>query len=223
MTVTEAVVFFAGEPAVLERLQPLEDVGLGYVRLGQPVPTLSGGEAQRLKLAGHLADAATAGSRLLIFDEPTTGLHFEDIAQLMRAFDKLLDRGHSLLVIEHNLDVIAGSDWLIEMGPEAGDEGGRIVATGTPAQFTAGRIGHTGQALADYQASISAGLGAGIHGVRDQPRSTPHAGPESIDVRGAREHNLKDVAVSHSARRHDRDDGRVRLGQVHAGLRHPFQ
>jgi excinuclease ABC subunit A len=200
MTVTEAVAFFAAEPAVLERLQPLADVGLGYVRLGQPVPTLSGGEAQRLKLAGHLADASAAqqagGSRLLVFDEPTTGLHFEDIAQLMRAFDKLLDRGHSLLVIEHNLDVIAGSDWLIEMGPEAGEEGGKIVATGTPAQFTAGRIGHTGQALADYQAGISAGPGAGIRGVRDQPRAARPDGPESIDVRGAREHNLKDVAVS---------------------------
>ncbi len=196
MTVTEAVVFFANEPAVLERLQPLADVGLGYVRLGQPVPTLSGGEAQRLKLAGHLADAAAAGARLLIFDEPTTGLHFEDIAQLMRAFDKLLDRGHSLLVIEHNLDVIAGADWLIEMGPEAGEQGGSIVASGTPAQFSAGRIGHTGQALADYQASINGGLGAAIHGVRDQPRVARVAGSQSIDVRGAREHNLKDVAVS---------------------------
>ena len=199
MTVTEAIVFFADSPAVLERLQPLGDVGLGYVRLGQPVPTLSGGEAQRLKLAGHLADSAatqrTGGSRLLIFDEPTTGLHFEDIAQLMRAFDKLLDRGHSLLVIEHNLDVIANADWLIEMGPEAGEDGGKIVATGTPAQFTADKMGHTGAALADYADSIARSMTM----VRDQPpravakRVDP---PHSIDVRGAREHNLKDVAVS---------------------------
>jgi excinuclease ABC subunit A len=188
MTVTEAVGFFAAHAAVLERLQPLADVGLGYVRLGQPVPTLSGGEAQRLKLAGYLADTETAGRQLLIFDEPTTGLHFEDIAALMRALRRLLARGHSLLVIEHNLDVIGAADWLIDMGPEGGDQGGRIVATGTPQQFRAGRIGHTGEALAAYA--------VGLASIADRAGSESRARPEppaTIDVRGAREHNLKNI------------------------------
>ena len=118
-----------------------------------------------------------AAAPLLIFDEPTTGLHFEDIAQLMRAFDKLLDRGHSLLVIEHNLDVIAGSDWLIEMGPEAGEEGGRIVATARPRNSPAGRIGHTGQALADYQAQHRAAL---VADQRCAPASRHRARPRRI-------------------------------------------
>ncbi|HXR52961.1 MAG TPA: excinuclease ABC subunit UvrA, partial [Steroidobacteraceae bacterium] len=180
MTVTEAVGFFAAHPAVLQRLQPLAEVGLGYLRLGQPVPTLSGGEAQRLKLAGYLADTDAAGQQLLIFDEPTTGLHFEDIAALMRAFRQLLARGHSLLVIEHNLDVIGAADWLIELGPEGGDLGGRIVGTGTPADFRKARIGHTGAALAQYVLSASA--------VRDaERRQVPVAPPpRQIEVRGAR-------------------------------------
>ena len=188
MTVTEAVGFFAAQPAVLERLQPLAEVGLGYLRLGQPVPTLSGGEAQRLKLAGYLADTETAGRQLLIFDEPTTGLHFEDIAALMRALRRLLARGHSLLVIEHNLDVIGAADWLIEMGPEGGDQGGRIVATGTPLQFRSARIGHTGEALAAYS--------TGLESIADRAESAARARPEppaTIDVRGAREHNLKNI------------------------------
>ena len=135
-TVTEALVFFARFPRVLARLQPLADVGLDYLRLGQPVPTLSGGEAQRLKLAGYLASAATvqrprssatkkgpgapvtATGKLLLFDEPTTGLHFEDVARLLNAFGLLLEAGHSLLVIEHNLEVIGAADWVIDLGPE---------------------------------------------------------------------------------------------------------
>src|SRR5262252_2531267 len=134
LTVTEALAFFAAAPRVLARLQPLSDVGLDYLRLGQPVPTLSGGEAQRLKLAGYLADASTAGpiGKLLLFDEPTTGLHFEDVARLLRAFQLLLDAGHSLLVIEHNLEVISAADWIIDLGPEGGADGGRIVACGPP-------------------------------------------------------------------------------------------
>ncbi|HWL63067.1 MAG TPA: excinuclease ABC subunit UvrA [Steroidobacteraceae bacterium] len=187
MTVTEALAFFAGEDEVLARLQPLADVGLSYLKLGQPVPTLSGGEAQRLKLAGHLADVAGTTGQLLIFDEPTTGLHFEDIARLMRAFRALTRRGASLLVIEHNLDVIGAADWLIELGPEGGDGGGRIVGSGTPAEFRAGRIGHTGVALASYTLSAEA--------VRDAARQhlAPPEPPRAIEVRGAREHNLKNI------------------------------
>ncbi len=187
MTVSEAVGFFARHPEVLERLAPLHDVGLSYLKLGQPVPTLSGGEAQRLKLAAHLADTSKAAGQLLVFDEPTTGLHFDDIARLMRALKALTARGASLLVIEHNLDVIGAADWLVELGPEGGDGGGRIVGTGTPAQFRARRIGHTGEALAGYTLSAEA--------VRDaaRPHPPPAAPPQAIEVRGAREHNLKNI------------------------------
>jgi len=195
MTVTEAVEYFARQPEVLQRLRPLADVGLGYLRLGQPVPTLSGGEAQRLKLAGYLADTETAGKQLLIFDEPTTGLHFEDIALLMKALRRLVSRGHSLLIIEHNLDVIGAADWLIEMGPEGGDAGGRIVASGTPKQFREARIGHTGEALAAY--------GQGLAAVADRvdAAAVRPAPPRFIEVRGAREHNLKniDTRIPHNA------------------------
>ncbi len=143
MTVTEAIAFFADAKEVAQKLAPLADVGLEYVKLGQPVPTLSGGEAQRLKLAGHLAAAGgvasstTHNGKLFLFDEPTTGLHFEDVAKLLRAFRKLLAAGHSLLVIEHNLDLIRASDWIIDLGPEGGDRGGEIVCAGTPAQSVA--------------------------------------------------------------------------------------
>ncbi|MFP3353618.1 excinuclease ABC subunit UvrA, partial [Pseudoalteromonas sp. SIMBA_153] len=144
--------------AVLRVLAPIADVGLEYVKLGQPVPTLSGGEAQRLKLAGFLAETAQAQPvknrkavilprRLFMFDEPTTGLHFDDIAKLMRAFGKLLDGGHSLIVIEHNLDVIKTADWLIDLGPEGGSGGGQIIAEGTPEQLATQEISHTGRFL----------------------------------------------------------------------------
>jgi excinuclease ABC subunit A len=196
LTVGEAVGYFAAHPEVLQRLRPLADVGLGYLKLGQPVPTLSGGEAQRLKLAGYLADTDTAGQQLLIFDEPTTGLHYEDIALLMKALRKLLARGHSLLIIEHNLDVIGAADWLIEMGPEGGDAGGRIVATGTPARFKSGKLGHTGEALAAYAKDLDS--------IADRaPVVAPKrvAPPAVIEVRGAREHNLKniDARIPHNA------------------------
>jgi excinuclease ABC subunit A len=124
----------------------LDEIGLGYLRLGQPATTLSGGEAQRIKIAAHLA--ATGGDRLLyILDEPTTGLHFDDIARLLAAFRRLLQAGHTLLVIEHNLDVIKTADHVIDLGPEGGDEGGRVVATGTPEEIAAAPGSHTGRYL----------------------------------------------------------------------------
>jgi len=166
MTVTEALAFFRGNSNVAVRLQPLVDVGLEYVKLGQPVPTLSGGEAQRLKLAGELAEAAADDTpsirgKLFLFDEPTTGLHFDDVAKLLRAFRKLLKIGHSMLVIEHNLDVIRSADWLIDLGPEGGDAGGQIVVAGTPTQVEGHPHSHTGRALREYEAALVPGRETG--------------------------------------------------------------
>jgi excinuclease ABC subunit A len=146
MTVREALTFFSQSPKVLRRLQVLDEIGLGYLRLGQPATTLSGGEAQRIKIAAHLA--SFGGERVLyILDEPTTGLHFDDIAKLLAAFRKLVEAGHSLLVIEHNLDVIKTADYLIDLGPEGGDAGGELVAAGTPEQVVQNDASHTGRAL----------------------------------------------------------------------------
>ena len=146
MTVREALGFFGTSPKVLRRLQVLDEIGLGYLRLGQPATTLSGGEAQRIKIAAHLA--SFGGERLLyILDEPTTGLHFDDIAKLLAAFKKLVEAGHTLLVIEHNLDVIKTADYLIDLGPEGGDAGGYVIATGTPEQVAQNDASYTGQAL----------------------------------------------------------------------------
>ncbi|HEY4881082.1 MAG TPA: hypothetical protein VIH80_02790, partial [Steroidobacteraceae bacterium] len=241
MTATEALAFFADQPGVCARLQPLVDVGLDYVRLGQPVPTLSGGEAQRLKLAGHLAAAALGRSKarsgvagdgargkLLIFDEPTTGLHFEDIARLVHAFGLLLRAGHSLLVIEHNLDVIRAADWIIDLGPEGGERGGELVAAGTPDELMREPNSHTGRALAQYAAATSAAAlqfdAVTSYARAANPADTGHAlavadsnvtaigkrnsvgvvadssaaaigNRNSVVVRGAREHNLKNVNV----------------------------
>jgi excinuclease ABC subunit A len=157
MTVKEALRFFAGQTRLLEKLAVLDEVGLGYLRLGQSATTLSGGEAQRVKLAAHLAQVrstnATAkpsqASRILyILDEPTTGLHFDDVSKLLTAFRKLIDGGGSLIVIEHNLDVIKSADWVVDLGPEGGEGGGKIVAEGTPEQIAANLLSHTGQWLA---------------------------------------------------------------------------
>jgi excinuclease ABC subunit A len=143
LTVREALAFFSTSPKVLRRLQVLDEIGLGYLRLGQPATTLSGGEAQRIKIAAHLT--STTGERVLyILDEPTTGLHFDDIAKLLAAFKKLLQAGHSLLVIEHNLDVIKTADWVIDLGPEGGEAGGRIVAAGPPEKIAEIVDSHTG-------------------------------------------------------------------------------
>jgi excinuclease ABC subunit A len=147
LTVREALAFFAGVPKITSKLRVLEEVGLGYLRLGQSATTLSGGEAQRLKLAAHLTTQANEGI-LYIFDEPTTGLHFDDIQKLLTAFRKLIEGGASLLVIEHNLDIIKSADWIIDLGPEAGEQGGRIVATGTPEQVARNARSHTGTFLA---------------------------------------------------------------------------
>jgi excinuclease ABC subunit A len=146
LTVREALAFFVNVPKIVSKLRILNEIGLGYLRLGQSATTLSGGEAQRLKLAAHLTRTDNEGI-LYILDEPTTGLHFDDIAKLLSAFRKLLEGGGSLLVIEHNLDVIKSADWLIDLGPEGGDQGGKIVATGTPEQVARNAKSHTGRYL----------------------------------------------------------------------------
>ncbi|HEY6619085.1 MAG TPA: excinuclease ABC subunit UvrA [Steroidobacteraceae bacterium] len=211
LTVSEALAFFSADREVCLRLAPLAEVGLDYLRLGQPVPTLSGGEAQRLKLAGHLADsavrsqppkkgarsAANDGMRrgsLFLFDEPTTGLHFDDVAKLLRAFRRLIDAGNSLLVIEHNLDVIRAADWVIDLGPEGGDAGGRIVAVGTPAEISRLPASHTGRALIEEDQADSAVRDAGFLAYANA--AAQRARPSAIEIRGAREHNLKNVDVN---------------------------
>jgi excinuclease ABC subunit A len=193
MTVTEALVFFSSDSELAARLAPLADVGLDYLRLGQPVPTLSGGEAQRLKLAGFLAESAEGGGsgKLFLFDEPTTGLHFEDISKLLKSFRKLLDAGHSLFVIEHNLDVIRSAEWIIDLGPDGGDRGGELIACGTPEQIEQNPRSHTGRALREavnygsFNATVREPAAARKAPVREK----------SIVVRNAREHNLKNIDV----------------------------
>lgn len=215
MTVSEALEFFKGLRDVQTGLAPLADVGLEYVQLGQPVPTLSGGEAQRLKLAGHLAEASRSGipgsklakkGSLFLFDEPTTGLHFDDVARLMRAFRKLLAAGHTLLVIEHNLDVIRAADWLVDLGPEGGDAGGELVGAGTPQALMDNPRSHTGAALREYEGDILPVDAAPV--LEEAPvayasaqeaelaatarrAQTAHA----IEIHNAREHNLKNISV----------------------------
>jgi len=217
LTVGEALEIFANDRDVVRTLQPIVDVGLDYVKLGQPVPTLSGGEAQRLKLAGFLAEAAKAktSSRqilakkgvLFLFDEPTTGLHFDDIAKLMRAMRRLLEDGNSLIVIEHNLDVIRASDWLIDLGPEGGDAGGLLVVEGTPEDVRLHPTSHTGKALRDYAASMGVvyelddvKASAGLLAAEDTARFAKAARGVSvadgaIQIINAKEHNLKNLSV----------------------------
>jgi excinuclease ABC subunit A len=214
LTVSEAIKLFADDFELKRFLQPIADVGLEYVKLGQPVPTLSGGEAQRLKLAGFLAEAAAKaakknkekqafGGTLFMFDEPTTGLHFDDIAKLLRAFRKLQAAGHSLIVIEHNLDLISAADWVIDLGPEGGDEGGMIVAQGTPKELRSEENvakSATGKALKTYDYELTqwakrgtagyvAEEGISLQAAIRRPRNN------SIQVHNAREHNLKNIDV----------------------------
>jgi excinuclease ABC subunit A len=236
LTVSEALAFFAADTEVCLVLAPLADVGLDYLRLGQPVPTLSGGEAQRLKLAGHLAenavrlqaskkasrktvapksapatnDAPRRRGSLFLFDEPTTGLHFDDVAKLLRAFRRLIDAGHSLLVIEHNLDVVRAADWIIDLGPEGGEAGGSVVCVGTPTEVMRVAASHTGRALVGAENPLPFGSPSGNgaldagNAVRDAD-GAPYGAkesmhrrslPTSIEIRGAREHNLKNVDVN---------------------------
>ena len=193
MSAAEAIAFFRDHPEIARALEPLVAVGLAYLRLGQPVPTLSGGEAQRLKLAGHLARArrGTAGRGrgiLFLLDEPTTGLHFADVSVLLAAFRRLIDEGHSLVVIEHHLDVVRAADWVIDLGPEGGAAGGELVFSGPPEALARCGRSHTGVALAgaeDAAASLR---------VAEAPPAYRAAGRnEAISVHRAREHNLKDI------------------------------
>ena len=238
MTVSEAIQFFAqiGEIKTLsEPLDVVDEVGLGYLRLGQPLNTLSGGESQRLKLIRHLAEsknsrravngesaihsphsaspARTAVRNLFIFDEPTTGLHFDDIAMLLQVFQRLVDQGHSILVIEHNLEVIKCADWIIDLGPEAGDDGGEVVATGTPEQVSKVAKSHTGRFLQKVLGNADVSSAARrvsrrtmsyngdddavelARAAEEAPRFRINGPTGAIQIHGAREHNLKNIDV----------------------------
>jgi excinuclease ABC subunit A len=148
MSVTTAISFFEAHPNLKNKLQTLEDVGLGYIRLGQASTTLSGGEAQRVKLATELSKRAT-GKTLYILDEPTTGLHFEDVRKLLEVIKRLGDQGNTIIIIEHNLDVIKCADWIIDLGPEGGDRGGTVIAAGTPEEVAENTKSHTGRFLGE--------------------------------------------------------------------------
>ncbi len=242
LTVSEATAFFAqiGEDKSLsEPLSVLEEVGLGYLRLGQPLNTLSGGESQRLKLVGHLRETANvqratrntqrqnedAIGNLFIFDEPTTGLHFDDVAMLLRLFQRLVDRGHSIAVIEHNLEVIKCADWIVDLGPEAGDAGGDVIAVGTPEQIAKAENSHTGKFLRQVLSKRLKSLGIipsredgerpneisrelarsfayaqddnveMARAAEEAPRFRVSGSNGAIQVHGAREHNLKNIDV----------------------------
>ena len=146
MTINNAVEFFENVPNILHKIKVLQDVGLGYIKLGQSSTTLSGGESQRVKLATELSKKDT-GRTIYILDEPTTGLHFEDIRVLLGVLNRLVDKGNTVIVIEHNLDVIRAADWIIDLGPEGGRGGGEIVATGTPEQVAKKKKGYTAKFL----------------------------------------------------------------------------
>jgi excinuclease ABC subunit A len=221
LTVSEAIHFFSQidderGAQISDGLKVLEEVGLGYLRLGQPLNALSGGESQRLKLVGHLSDASETGN-LFIFDEPTTGLHFDDVSMLLRLFQRLVDRGHSIVVIEQNLEVIKCADWIVDLGPEAGDEGGEVVAVGTPEQIAKIKNSYTGKFLREILGS--AGAAPAVRGASpripqcvytdvpdefalraaeepdDEAPALPMHANGAIHVHGAREHNLKNIDV----------------------------
>jgi excinuclease ABC subunit A len=196
LTVVDALEFFKDSNEVKNALEPLRAVGLEYVRLGQPVTTLSGGESQRLKLAAHMARAKKAGT-LFIFDEPTTGLHFHDIERLLWAFNELIEQGHSVVVIEHNLEVIKCADHIIDLGPEGGDKGGEIVATGTPAQIAAVERSYTGVYLRPYLTKSASPFAPVLKAKAEtQPDLPANVDDRSIAIVGAKEHNLKNLSLN---------------------------
>ncbi|HUF41060.1 MAG TPA: excinuclease ABC subunit UvrA [Verrucomicrobiae bacterium] len=195
LTVAEALEFFKNTKEVSDALYPLRAVGLDYVRLGQPLTTLSGGESQRLKLAAHMAKAKKAGT-LFIFDEPTTGLHFHDIERLLWAFNELIEQGHSIVVIEHNLEVVKCADHVIDLGPEGGDKGGEIVVVGTPAEIAQVERSHTGIYLRPYLGK-SASPFAPVSMDAGARRALPSVADENaIAIVGAKEHNLKNISLN---------------------------
>jgi excinuclease ABC subunit A len=169
MSVDDALEFFQNIPVIARHLQTVSDVGLGYIRLGQPAPTLSGGEAQRVKLASELSKRAT-GRTFYILDEPTTGLHFDDIRKLLSVLDRLVAAGNTVVVIEHNLDVVKTADWIIDLGPEGGDAGGRVVVAGPPEEVARHPTSHTGTFLAQVLQVPELPVGRTVRGRR---RSAP--------------------------------------------------
>lgn len=209
MTVDEAVSYFFCVSKLVKILKPLQEVGLGYLKLGQPVTTLSGGELQRLKLAGLLSEAAvsrTMSGRLFVFDEPTTGLHFDDITKLMRTLRRLVSLGNTVLLVEHNLDVINASDWILDLGPEGGDEGGTLVAAATPDDLAKNSASYTGRALCAYREVLAGERKTmqGLFGAATQKAQVVGRSLQSVwrkarngdtGIFGAREHNLKNIDV----------------------------
>jgi excinuclease ABC subunit A len=193
MTVDQALGFFKDQSKIKAALEPLSRVGLGYIRLGQPINTLSGGEAQRLKLSQYLK-AADGAKRLFIFDEPTTGLHFDDIERLLAALQRLVAQGNTILVIEHNMDVIKTADWVIDLGPEGGDAGGEVVAEGPPEAVKKSRRSHTGRFLETYlkDRSTMRPTNPQVLRISEPDREDPDA----IAIKGAREHNLRNVTLN---------------------------
>jgi excinuclease ABC subunit A len=185
----EALAFFAHQPPIARHLQTLVDVGLGYIRLGQPAPTLSGGEAQRVKLASELSRRST-GHTLYVLDEPTTGLHFDDVRKLLDVLSRLVDQGNTVIVIEHNLDVVKSADWIIDLGPEGGDRGGSIVAEGTPEDVAVAAGSYTGEVLAPLlgiRRGPTKAPGSATRVSRAKPKraATGRSGTKTAAVRGA--------------------------------------
>ncbi|MBL8749988.1 MAG: excinuclease ABC subunit UvrA [Planctomycetes bacterium] len=192
MSVDDAAAFFADLPKIARGLRALQDVGLGYVRLGQPSTTLSGGEAQRVKLATELQRPAT-GKTFYVLDEPTTGLHFHDVAKLMESLQRLVEAGNTVLVIEHNLDVVRAADWIVDLGPEGGAGGGNVVATGTPEDVAQNAASHTGRALRAIGIGQKGGKAPAVASRPAKALAAPLVRPTHVQVRGARTHNLQSV------------------------------
>ena len=196
MTIREAMGFFALEPSLVEKLNFLDALGLGYLTLGQPINTLSGGESQRLKLAGHVLDSKR-GKLLFLLDEPTTGLHLEDVAKLIEVLRGLVEKGHSVVVIEHHLDVVESADWVLDLGPEGGDGGGRLVAEGTPDEIARSAT-QTGSITGEWLQRHRCGARSepALSGKPLEPSEGASEASTCIRVVGARENNLKDITVS---------------------------